>query len=117
MEQLCEKNRINYQLVIDKKIDKETLLNIIEQHNKKDEIIETMKITSAPEQLKILAKKITKIEFKLQDLWKFEQNDAFHRFWELPNCTCPKFDNEDSYGTKYSIYSFDCPIHGQGMIK
>lgn len=51
------------------------------------------------------------IEFTLQDLWGFERDKKFHKFWELPGCECPKMDNDDAYPHGRYIYSLGCPIH------
>ena len=51
------------------------------------------------------------IEFELQELWKFPQDANYHRFWERPKCTCPKFDNIDFYPYR-RVISGDCVLHG-----
>lgn len=52
------------------------------------------------------------LQFKLQHEWNFERNINYHRFWELPKCTCPKLDNEDRYPCGYYISNTNCPLHG-----
>lgn len=64
-----------------------------------------------PAMLKELAKDITEVEFELQRLWKFTVDANFHRFWETPKCQCPRMDNEEAYGTPYSITTSSCPLH------
>lgn len=49
--------------------------------------------------LKKYDKEYTKLEYKLQKLWKFPKNAAYHRFWDRPKCSCPVLDNEDRYPT------------------
>lgn len=52
------------------------------------------------------------IQFNLQKAWGFNENSNFHRFWELPKCTCPKMDNEDRFPMGPYIHDAACPIHG-----
>lgn len=62
--------------------------------------------------LKELANDITECEFYLQELWKLNKNQLFHRFWETPLCECPKMDNSDAWPTGYYIKALNCPLHG-----
>jgi hypothetical protein len=62
--------------------------------------------------LKLLAKKVTQIEYTLQLLWHFKRDKKFHRFWEMPGCKCPKMDNAEAWPTGYYTISGNCPIHG-----
>lgn len=56
-------------------------------------------------------KKLTDIEFNIQTLYGIEEDIKFHRFWDVPKCTCPKIDNSLKYPN--GGYSIDrkCPIH------
>ena len=51
-------------------------------------------------------------QFILQAAWGFAEDSSFHRFWLLPHCQCPKLDNEERWGTKYTIRASQCPLHG-----
>jgi hypothetical protein len=51
-------------------------------------------------------------ELILQELWKFEKDTRYFKFWTVPHCSCPKLDNIDAY-PYMQIYSTDCPIHGE----
>ena len=62
-----------------------------------------------------LAKSWTSTQFILQALWKFPEDARFHRFWELPHCACPKVDNEERWGTDWTIRASQCPLHGEEM--
>ena len=91
--------------------------------NKREELYETyinmFKIfekmtTSTISETHHLVKKLEEIEFKMQELFGFQHNRDFHRYWlESPRCSCPKMDNYDNYGTPYRITDLDCPIHGE----
>jgi len=53
------------------------------------------------------------IEFQLQKLWGFEQDDKYHYHWfNVKGCTCPKLDNQEVLGTGKSWFNFSCPFHG-----
>lgn len=62
--------------------------------------------------LRTLDKTLTEIEFVLQDLWGFERNANFHRFWYRPKCSCSRMDNEDRYGTNTFVRNLECVLHG-----
>ena len=36
-------------------------------------------------------------EFKMQKLWGFKEDPKYHRFWNLPHCSCPSMDNIDMH--------------------
>jgi len=58
-----------------------------------------------------IGKQVDEVESKLQELWNFEKNEAYYRYWiELPGCTCPKMDNEDMY-VVHRIINCSCPYH------
>lgn len=55
-------------------------------------------------------------EFRLQELWGFAQDSAYHKYWFLvPGCTCPKLDNSDRFGTGYNVINCSCPYHGENV--
>lgn len=63
-------------------------------------------------QLAVIAMQVEQVEFELQRIWKFEQNDAMHTYWcQIPHCECPIMDNRDLFGTGKRIYSASCPVH------
>jgi hypothetical protein len=95
---------------------------LLKTYKQKDIIIKQMIKTNprywldgklAIKYLKTLAKEVTKLEYRLQKLWHFKKNQNFHRFWDLPHCSCPKMDNEERWGTKHHIYDNNCIIHGK----
>ena len=99
-------------LIEKQKVSKPNVKKIIKLHLKRDALYALMEKTDDAEALKILAKRVTENELDLQDLWKFERNVDFHKFWEMPKCKCPRLDNIDAYPTGYYVKSGDCPIHG-----
>ena len=113
--------KINSSLVKQKKINDETLNKIKELHLSKLKIfdeIENYKIETGNDIVILhkLANKLTEIEFQLQELWGFNKDADFHRFWLTPKCICPKMDNEENYGDIYSIISDNCPLHGKYQL-
>ena len=63
-------------------------------------------------EIRRFAKIITQVEFQLQKLWKFNQNEDYHRWFEIPKCSCPKIDNSDYLGSGYRVVNPDCIVHG-----
>jgi len=63
--------------------------------------------------LRSLAEIVTEYDYQLQELWGFGRNKNFHKFWELPHCTCPRHDNMDRIGTPYAIINRNCILHGE----
>jgi len=103
---------LNMNLAKAKGVSEETLQKIADIHETKYAVLDLMRACEEKESLRALAKQITEIEFSLQDLWGFPLDENFHRPWQLPHCTCPKMDNEERYGTKYTIVNCSCIIHG-----
>ena len=54
------------------------------------------------------------LENALQEAWGFGANGNYHRWWELPGCTCPKIDNLEVVGCDISYYNMECKAHGRG---
>jgi hypothetical protein len=84
---------------------------IIEQHKIKLQIYEWIKEEDDNEILMEYASWVRDVEFTLQELWNFEKNVNFHRFWDTPNCRCPKMDNNDHYPHGHYYISGDCALH------
>jgi hypothetical protein len=64
-----------------------------------------------------MLKELTQIEFDLQEAWGFPKDSNFHRFWDIPGCTCPTIDNNERIGTGYFIINGGCPLHGGDIGK
>lgn len=71
-----------------------------------------MRRTEDKTTLQALAKVIESIDFELQDLWGFQRDKRFHKWYDLPGCTCPKLDNKDRTGTDFGVIDPNCPHHG-----
>lgn len=81
-------------------------------HKTKAGIFALMAETESVLDLLDLAKVITLLEFTLQEAWHFKRDAKYHRFWDMPKCSCPILDNEDRYGSGQVIHNSSCPIHG-----
>lgn len=75
-------------------------------------LFEAMEFIDDPEKLKVYDKKLTDIDYEIQTQWNFVPDSKYHRYWERPKCTCPKMDNEERFGTIYTIKDTNCPLHG-----
>lgn len=108
---------LNPHLIRERKIGWMAIKGIIKAHKEKDAIINAMMCVQVNhinmiKHLRLLAKEVTKIEYRLQKLWHFKKDKKFHRFWELPHCSCPRMDNEDRYPSKNYIINYSCILHG-----
>ena len=104
---------INPEMLIQQKISTEsdTFKKLKEAQAERISIFYQMELTDDENLLAKLDSAFTANEFYLQNLWGFEENIDFHKFWEAPKCTCPKLDNNDQYPTGYYSYNQSCPIH------
>ncbi len=53
---------------------------------------------------------IEAIDYQLQGIWGFDEDNTRHRFWELPHCTCP--NGEDNLGSEVKQIDINCLVHG-----
>ncbi len=105
--------KINASLVKKQHVTDDQLEIIKQLHVEKEHIFDHMRRTDNQRLLVLLSDIVTEIEFDLQRVWGFECNKNMHRFWNVPKCSCPKFDNEDRYGTPYTIVNLGCLVHGE----
>lgn len=91
----------------------ETIKLICETHSVKHGLFEDMENTDDREELRLLSAQVEEIEYTLQRLWGFAEDSNYHRFWEVPKCTCSKLDNSDRLGTHYRVINANCVIHGE----
>jgi hypothetical protein len=101
---------------LDKQNCWDKLENIKSLFMEKFMIFEAMDDSDCPAVLQTHDRRLTELEYQIQEAFGFERNINFHRFWERPKCTCPQLDNQDYWGTKYAIRSGDCPLHG-GIVE
>lgn len=76
------------------------------------DVFEQMKTAEESKDLACLSMKVEELEFELQRIWKFEVDSKKHTYWyRVPQCTCPKYDNKDLFGSEMRIYDTTCPVH------
>ena len=60
----------------------------------------------------IISDKVTELEFELQRLWGFPQDEEFHKYWlSVGHCECGAIDNLERLGYG-RIINLGCPVHG-----
>jgi hypothetical protein len=107
---------LNPELIKKQGLSKTDVLKLAQKHSERHKLKEVMKAFLEKgdfSSLRKKAKEMTALEFELQDLWRFERDESFHEWYELPGCTCPKMDNRERKGTKYQMCNSDCPLHGE----
>lgn len=104
---------INPEMLLSSKIaeDSQGFKNIKKSQSKRIKIFYLMENTDDQKALEKLDKEFTSNEFYLQEQWGFEKNINYHKFWEAPKCTCPKFDNDDNYPFGHYSFNQNCPVH------
>lgn len=105
-------SKINLRLAQQMGLSEEAIKDIKELYKEEESICNEMKQTDIPEELQGLAERWHDVHFFLQKKWGFKENKAYHKWWYLPKCTCPKMDNDDVWPTGYYIMTVNCPIHG-----
>jgi len=108
--------RLNERLASRQKITDEQLEALKVSHQVRYIIFERAKKTKDSRKLKELAALLEELEFLQQGLWNFPQDRNFHRWFDLPNCLCPKMDNEDALGVDHRTTRLDCPAHGNPKL-
>lgn len=105
---------LNPKLIKQQKLSKKEVKKIQKLHDKKDILFDKVLYWHYEgKRCKVLksAKKLEKIEFKMQRAWKFDLDYTKHTHWlNHPSCTCPRYQNQDNYG-KAIIYYNGCPLH------
>ena len=104
---------INTTLIKENKLTKKDIVDLIITYREIDNVIELAnknKNLKNPGSGIEYSKKIEKLEFKLQELWKFSKDAKKHRFWNtFNNCSCPKSDNKFSFDR---VINDSCIFHG-----
>ena len=105
--------KLNSTMIEKRGLSEEGVQLLLKLHEKRWKKIELMKTLDPTDRsaLHSLRNQITEIDFELQRTWGFEVNKNFHRFFDLPHCTCPKMDNEQRLGTNYLVLDGSCPVH------
>ncbi len=109
---------LSKQLIDKQELLEEDVKEIEDLHHQKDFLFELMKeldpqyITHDRMVAKLYANLLESLEYNMQRVWKFEQNQEYHSWWyKIPHCKCPKMDNADPLYSGRRIISGDCVIH------
>lgn len=103
---------LNPRLIEMNKVSDESVLEIIELHNKKNIIFDMAEGEDNITILRKMSKEVEEIEFAMQKAWRFPQDKSFHEWYLFPKCSCGTLDNSDMRGTKYQCINMECKIHG-----
>lgn len=49
----------------------------------------------------------TALQFKLQSAWGFKKDISYHKFWDMPGCSCTK----QTYALNKHKYNHECGVH------
>ncbi len=106
---------LNENLIRDLKIDQQGIERLTDLYTDKHLLLQKARKLAVEEkyvEIRKLAKDLTEIEYELQETYGFERNLSWHRFWEIPSCSCPVFDNILQYPSDNYWVNSRCPIHG-----
>jgi hypothetical protein len=104
--------RLNNRLISRQKLNDDDVLKIQKLHKIRNYYCDLMSFTIDKHEIRKISKIITQIDFQLQKLWKFELDESFHRWFELPKCSCPNLDNSELVGSGSRIINPKCIVHG-----
>jgi len=103
---------LSKKLLARKKLSEEEIDVLVELNVEKYYLYREMRGLEDSSVLKELASKVTGINYLIQEAWGFEQHKKYHKFWELPGCQCPVFENINIYPSDEYKHLSTCPIHG-----
>jgi len=103
---------LNSQLVKQQKINAETISLLKITHQIRDIYIKAMEVASSRSALERYARELEKLEYLQQTLWGFEKNSDWHRWYAVPQCSCPYYKNEKLWGKPGKWVNVKCSVHG-----
>jgi hypothetical protein len=104
---------INQNLVNRQKVSADDVKKIVRLQTIRKYFYDFIELSNDKEEIRRLDKIITQIEFQLQKLWGFPQDRNHHRWFDVPKCDCPKWDNADSLGSDFRMINPNCILHGK----
>jgi hypothetical protein len=104
---------ISQGLVRQQKVSPDDVKRIVKLQTLRKYFYDFIELSDDKEEIRRLDKIITQIEFQLQKLWGFPQDRNHHRWFDVPKCSCPKWDNADNIGSEYRIINPNCILHGE----
>ena len=108
---------LNQRLVEKQGLSRGDVAKIKMLHNEREMLFKKMEaldpVADRHELREHCVKDLERLEFALQEAWKFPQDAKMHSWWfRAPHCSCPYMDNQDMLGTEYKYINGDCPLHG-----
>lgn len=103
---------LNPSLLSKQKCTLEDIAALLGLHARKIALFKEMEVAE-DFSLEAYGRELREVEYALQRAWGFPQSAKYHRFWEVPRCTCPKMDNEDRYPTGNYVVDEKCLVHGE----
>lgn len=119
MEEEIKTTRLNPRLINQQGLIQAEVDLIEQKHEELDKLIDMINGLEWNEenkgQILQLTRSIELMEFHLQKLWKFEQDEKFHIHWfRIKHCGCKTIDNRERLGVGVGYYRYGkCPIHGE----
>lgn len=110
---------VSPQLVKRQNLGKEEIGKLVKLHAERIDLFELMKVMDPEEDKEALYEchlEWMEGEFKMQEVWGFGRDAKFHKFWDLPHCSCPVMDNNDWYPSGRYVTSGAC-YHGIGILR
>lgn len=104
---------INQNMVNRQKVSDEDVKRIVKLQTIRKYFYDFIELSDDKEEIRRLDSIITQIEFQLQKLWGFPQDRNYHRWFDVPKCSCPKWDNADNIGSEFRIINPNCILHGE----
>lgn len=92
--------KLNPRLVMQQCLTVNDLRQIKSLHAEKLDYFDKMKLTDDKNELKLLAKEVTRIEYAMQRAWHFTEDSHFHKWNKVPKCICSH------------VIDKSCPVHG-----
>lgn len=117
---------LNGSMIVEQNISDDALTKLKDSHVMRDILLRGMEQSLEPNLkqsldtsviLRQYAKLHAELENLQQELWGFGANADFHRWFDLPGCTCPLLDNQDRIGSSQRIINTECPIHNTALIE
>src|ERR1035438_9915654 len=93
--------RLNRDMIRTNGVSHHEILKIRELHLQKFDLFAKMRAAKDKLVLRELARQVEQLEYDLQKCWQFPRDNSFHRWYQVPQCTCPQLDNEDCFGTPH----------------
>lgn len=110
-EYLVKYNDIRLRVEEDRVTNKKNLPKLKNCLLEKLKIYDIIEKSDEDEDLRHYYKKLTDIEYNMQLLYGEDEDIMYHKFWETPNCTCPKIDNLEIYPSDKPYFDNECQIH------